>query len=153
MNVIPEAGKGEDEDGEGGIDKYLVDDSGSDESDDVLEDVDNEEARQKMNLLMSQETDDSDLLSLVDETTEQHLRLCKGLAPPAQAEIDKRMVSFGKVTRHKTLILDMDETLIHAMIHDPSEEGKIEDCDFSFILPGGLGEQDLLVSVKERPYW
>ena len=47
----------------------------------------------------------------------------------------------------------MDETLIHAMIHEPEEEGKVEDCDFSFILPGGLGESDLLVSVKERPYW
>lgn len=53
MNVIPEKGGEDDEDGEGGIDKYLVDDSGSDESDDVLGDVDNEEARQKMNLLMA----------------------------------------------------------------------------------------------------
>lgn len=43
MDVIPESGKEADE--EGGIDKYLVDDEDSDDSEDVFEDADQEEMR------------------------------------------------------------------------------------------------------------
>jgi hypothetical protein len=47
----------------------------------------------------------------------------------------------------------MDETLIHAMIHEPGETDKIGDHDFTFTLQDDENIQGMLVSVKERPYW
>lgn len=38
----------------------------------------------------------------------------KSLPVPSDAEIVERQVEFGEFTRHKTLIWDMDETLIHS---------------------------------------
>ena len=42
------------------------------------------------------------------------LRACSMLRRPTTEEIDSRKVKFGERTRQKTLILDMDETLIHS---------------------------------------
>jgi hypothetical protein len=33
---------------------------------------------------------------------------------PPDSDLKERLVDFGEFTRHKTLIWDMDETLIHA---------------------------------------
>ena len=52
---------------------------------------------------------------LIDKDLEDHLRLCKYLKPPTDQEIEDRSVELGEVTRQKTLVLDMDETLIHAI--------------------------------------
>lgn len=46
----------------------------------------------------------------------------------------------------------MDETLIHAMIHE-NESEDLGDHDFTFRLEDDENIKGLLVSVKERPYW
>ena len=48
--------------------------------------------------------------------------------PPKQDEIEKRKVKFGERERHKTLVLDLDETLIHS-IFNPNDDAKL-DSDF-----------------------
>ena len=49
---------------------------------------------------------DSDLLNL--------LNFVSLLPPTTIAELESKSVTFGDPTRHKTLILDLDETLIHS---------------------------------------
>jgi hypothetical protein len=51
---------------------------------------------------------------LVDKDLFNLMSLIKRLPQPSQDEIEKKHVSFGEHTRHKTLIWDLDETLIHA---------------------------------------
>lgn len=49
---------------------------------------------------------DKDLLQL--------LSFVSLLAPSTIAELESKSVTFGEQIRHKTLILDIDETLIHS---------------------------------------
>ncbi len=49
---------------------------------------------------------------LVDREFLQLLAYIKTLKPPSDADLKK--ISFGEVTRHKTLIFDLDETLLHS---------------------------------------
>ena len=51
---------------------------------------------------------DRDLLSL--------LSFIKGLKLPTEEQIQLKRVEFGEVTRFKTLIFDLDETLIHSKV-------------------------------------
>ena len=51
---------------------------------------------------------DKDLLNL--------LRFIKHLDPPSEFDIASKKLQFGEITRHKTLIFDLDETLIHSKI-------------------------------------
>lgn len=51
------------------------------------------------------------------------LKACAHLTPPSPEEIEKKKVMLGEKSRKmKTLILDMDETLIHAKFHTETEE-------------------------------
>jgi hypothetical protein len=151
MGIIKEGeDEGKEVEEEGGIDKYLLDDSDSEVSEDeIFEDQEKEEMNKNLQLLMSSDDGGNDLRELVDESTEQLLMMCKQFVFPEKSVIDKIKIKLGKQTRHKTLILDMDETLVHAMIHEQGEQ--IEDADFQFTLEDG--GNDLIVSVKERPYW
>ena len=143
----------EDDDEDCGIDKYLADSDENSDSNGTFSDVEQEEL-EKREQELQENGDENDVLSLVDPTTEHHLRICKSFVRPTEEVLDQRAVKLGVPNRHKTLILDMDETLVHAMFHDTSTPpNTIPDCDFTFILPGEQGQKDLLVSVKERPYW
>ena len=51
---------------------------------------------------------------LLDKDLVNLLTFIKTLMPPSDDEISKIAVQFGEYTRHKTLIWDLDETLIHA---------------------------------------
>jgi hypothetical protein len=42
------------------------------------------------------------------------LKICARFKVPTLEELNSKFVSFGDQTRQKVLILDMDETLIHA---------------------------------------
>jgi predicted HAD superfamily phosphohydrolase YqeG len=51
------------------------------------------------------------------------LKACAHLQPPSLEEIEKKKYMLGEESRKmKTLILDMDETLIHAKFHTETEE-------------------------------
>jgi TFIIF-interacting CTD phosphatase-like protein len=58
------------------------------------------------------------------------------LAPSTTAELESKSVTFGEPIRHKTLILDLDETLIHSR---PLINGKNEfvESEFTFLIEIG----------------
>ena len=43
------------------------------------------------------------------------LRFMSRMSKPSPKEIEERSVSFGELVRQKTLIFDLDETLIHSV--------------------------------------
>ena len=51
---------------------------------------------------------------LVDRDLINLLGYIKRLHKPSEAEIREKAVEFGEFTRYKTLIFDLDETLIHS---------------------------------------
>ena len=63
------------------------------------------------------------------------LRLCTTFKVPTLEELEPKFVFFGPKERTKTLILDMDETLIHAKFLEGTgcgdrEEERLDDGDF-----------------------
>lgn len=59
----------------------------------------------------------------------------------------------GKKERSKVLVLDMDETLIHARFLTSDDQEKNDDGDFIVSLASKVNESDLIkVSVKMRPF-
>lgn len=51
---------------------------------------------------------------LVDRDLINLLAFIKRLHKPTEAEIASKSLEFGDLSRHKTLIFDLDETLIHS---------------------------------------
>lgn len=51
---------------------------------------------------------------LVDKELKELLKACKILDPPTAEEINSREVTLGELKRQKVLVLDMDETMLHA---------------------------------------
>ena len=72
---------------------------------------------QQMNQKEEAKIDPKDVKNLVDKNMIDLLRACSMLTRPTQEEIEQRKVAFGERTRQKTLILDMDETLIHSKFY------------------------------------
>ncbi len=64
---------------------------------------------------------------------------------PSNEEISKKSFQFGELTRHKTLIWDMDETLIHAQFKIQGVNYNLH--DFEVNLKGGV-----TYMVTLRPY-
>ena len=58
--------------------------------------------------------DPKDVMNLVEKNMINLLRACSMLTRPSEEDINLRKVAFGDKIRQKTLILDMDETLIHS---------------------------------------
>ena len=50
---------------------------------------------------------------LIDKDLINLLAYIKRLTKPTDSEIAAKSVEFGDLTRHKTLIFDLDETLVH----------------------------------------
>jgi len=55
--------------------------------------------------------------SLVDKDTKALLNACSMLKQPSQEELHSKRIFLGERTRLKTLILDMDETMIHSKFY------------------------------------
>lgn len=53
---------------------------------------------------------------LIDNNLTELLNTMKHFPPPTEEQVKQRAVKFGPPKRMKTLIFDMDETLIHAEI-------------------------------------
>lgn len=51
---------------------------------------------------------------LIDKDLLELLTFIRTLPKPDDDEIARKSVNFGEVTRHKTLIFDLDETLIQS---------------------------------------
>ncbi len=72
---------------------------------------------------------------------------------PSLQELESKFVNFGPPTKNKVLVLDMDETLIHAkFLTNPNQE-KNDDGDFMVQIASKNNVQDIMkVSVKMRPF-
>jgi len=64
------------------------------------------------------------------------LQVCKRLHCPQISAIQDKMYNMGpkEGTNKKVLILDMDETMLHAKFLQSEEDEKNDDGDFSFTL-------------------
>ena len=118
------------------VKKFLIADDDSDASSSSGDDDEREEDDRK------------DAMELVDDDLKKLLRSFDSLERPTADEIKEKKVEFGPVFRQKTLILDMDETLIHAKPkikayadYEPDFEISLEDDDGS----------ELIFMVKMRP--
>ena len=134
------------EDDEAAFDQYILDDSESSLAslvgDDLPSQVDSYTASvMSVTLAKSEE-------ELVDREFLSLLAYIKTLKPPEDADLKK--VSFGEVTRHKTLIFDLDETLLHST---PIIEGSLPgQFDFEISLPGSGVGAALKYGVCIRPH-
>lgn len=73
----------------------------------------------------SLKTDDAgnrDPVELVDDNMKRLLQACMKLKKPNLEDLKDKMVTFGEKNSQKLLILDMDETLIHAQFHNETYE-------------------------------
>lgn len=84
---------------------------------------------------------------LVDDELTSLLLQFDTLPRPTQADIDAREQFFGEPKRQKTLILDMDETLIHAKLKStvPADYGE------DFCIECVDGDDRMVFAVKKRP--
>ena len=79
------------------------------------------------------------LFDLVDQNMVQLLKACSTLKMPTMEELEPKLYRMGEVTRQKTLILDMDETLVHAKFFQETYE-ELEKAGLGFIAPAEEGD-------------
>jgi hypothetical protein len=102
--------KGGLDEGEEHFDNYIVEDSESSLGSLISEGVEDEEDLYSSSIMTITSANDQE--ELVDKDLLDLLGFIKQLPTPTDTEIASKAVSFGEVTRHKTLIFDLDETLI-----------------------------------------
>ena len=56
---------------------------------------------------------------LIDKDLVNLLSFIKSMPLPTEEQIASKKLEFGKITRYKTLIFDLDETLIHSRQLEP----------------------------------
>jgi TFIIF-interacting CTD phosphatase-like protein len=90
---------------------------------------------------------------LIDKEMIDLLKICSAFRCPSLDELADKFVYFGPVTKNKVLVLDMDETLIHARFLSEKDSEKNDDGDFIVKLASKSNEEDTVrISVKMRPY-
>ena len=81
------------------------------------------------------------------------LKICYAFKYPSLDELAGKFVNFGPVTKNKVLVLDMDETLIHAKFLTEKSQEKNDDGDFIVSLAARSNEEEVVrISVKMRPH-
>lgn len=68
------------------------------------------------------DTGNQDPTELVDENMRRLLQACMKLHRPTEEELAGKYIKLGEKNSQKLLILDMDETLIHAQFHNETYE-------------------------------
>lgn len=135
------------------IESYLV---GSDISDTSSDDDENAENTNKTLGAPDSDLTQKDPQALVDQELTTLLKQCKEFPEPTPEQISAKGIEFGDRKRDKTLILDMDETLIHAEIL-PESAKPIKDVDFTITLKNineeSGKEETYIVYVKIRPFY
>jgi CTD small phosphatase-like protein 2 len=81
------------------------------------------------------------------------LKRCQRFKVPTLQDLAEKFVYFGEKKRNKVLVLDMDETLIHAKFLMSAAEEKNDDGDFIVSIASKSDETNVVrVSVKMRPF-
>jgi CTD small phosphatase-like protein 2 len=78
------------------------------------------------------------------------LKMCAKFKYPTLEDLKDKFVKFGTPTKNKVLVLDMDETLIHARFLTKPEQEANDDGDF--IVTINSDSDEVKVSVKMRPF-
>uniref|UniRef100_A0A7S3N2S9 FCP1 homology domain-containing protein n=1 Tax=Strombidium inclinatum TaxID=197538 RepID=A0A7S3N2S9_9SPIT len=145
------------------------DSSGSSDSSFGLDNDDEEKLYNQIQVSQKEAQDFKDaknkgehLDDLVDQEMVELLNVCKRLHCPKIEHLQSKMVKFGEGKKDKkVLILDMDETMLHAQFLQTAEDEKKDDGDFVFELQSetsgskdvaGTRGDSLKVSIKMRPY-
>jgi TFIIF-interacting CTD phosphatase-like protein len=116
-------------------------------------DDDDEASYQQILASKSQQSQVGQVEDLVDKETIDLLRVCAQFRCPAPEELAPKLVRLGKKERSKVLVLDMDETLIHAKFLTSPQQEKSDDGDFIVSLASKENEDAIVrVSVKMRPF-
>lgn len=89
---------------------------------------------------------------LVDVEMVELLKVCSKFACPPLEELAPKQVKFGAATRSKVLVLDMDETLIHARFLTSQQQEAGDDGDFLVSIASASGADEVKISVKMRPF-
>ena len=85
--------------------------------------------------LTEQKEKGTHLDELVDKEMVQLLNVCQRLHCPKLETLSKKFVNFGpNPTNKKTLILDMDETMLHARFLASDKDEQEDDGNFIFTL-------------------
>jgi len=95
-----------------------------------------------------EDDDRKDAMELVDDDLKKLLLSFDGLQRPTAEQLSELKVKFGDQDRQKTLILDMDETLIHAKPKIKANEDFEPDFEISLEDDDG---SSLTFMVKQRP--
>mmetsp|Transcript_47529 Transcript_47529/g.34806 ORF Transcript_47529/g.34806 Transcript_47529/m.34806 type:complete len:240 (-) Transcript_47529:37-756(-) len=87
-----------------------------------------------------------------DKETLDLLRQCKRFRQPSLEELKDKFCYFGEKMRNKVLVLDMDETLIHARYIFEEAELKNDNGDFHVNMQSKSNDESVKISVKMRPH-
>ena len=80
------------------------------------------------------------------------LKVCAHFKCPSMDELRDKMVNFGPQTRAKVLVLDMDETLIHAKFLLTPDQEVHDNGDFVVSIASSQSTDMVKISVKMRPF-
>ncbi len=167
LEVIEAEDSGDDDDDD--EEKSNDDSSGSSSSSFGLDNDDEDKLYNQIQISQKEAQDFKDaknkgehLDDLVDQEMIELLNVCKRLHCPKIEALQSKMVKFGEEKKDKkVLILDMDETMLHAKFLQNAEDEKNDDGDFVFELQSetsgskdvaGTPGDSLKVSIKMRPY-
>mmetsp|Transcript_35867 Transcript_35867/g.34924 ORF Transcript_35867/g.34924 Transcript_35867/m.34924 type:complete len:150 (+) Transcript_35867:440-889(+) len=88
-----------------------------------------------------------------DKETIDLLKMCKKFKVPSLEELSEKFYHLGERTRNKVLVLDMDETLIHAKYLYENSDHSNDNGDFFVNITSKTNEKDQVkISVKMRPH-
>jgi hypothetical protein len=123
------------------IDEYLIsnNDTTSDYTNsmnDVGSVLDEGEDMYTRSILLSTEIKEPE--DLIDNDLWNMMKFIKKLKQPTEAEIKSKSLELGELLRHKTLIFDLDETLINSQLLSKNEsDQRNSNFDFIISLPSG----------------
>lgn len=80
------------------------------------------------------------------------MKVCAHFKCPTMDELRDKMVNFGPQTRAKVLVLDMDETLIHAKFLLTPDQEVNDNGDFVVSIASSSSSEMVKISVKMRPF-
>ena len=80
------------------------------------------------------------------------MKVCADFKCPTMDELRDKMVNFGPQTRAKVLVLDMDETIIHAKFMLTPEQEVNDNGDFVVSIASSSSTDMVKISVKMRPF-
>lgn len=135
-----------------GMDELSLGSSEDGSSVDGDEDLEERVCQQIASTFSSNKTLQGSVDDLVDKETVDLLKVCARFKYPTEDELRDKFVNFGPRKKDKVLVLDMDETLIHAKFLTNPDMERNDDGHFTIHLASHNSDDHVKVSVKMRPF-